>query len=163
MSAPPGFAGSSTPGGVVRLLVAREGDVAVPLPEYQTAGAAGMDLRAALAEAVTLSPGERRFVKTGLSLAIPHGFEGQVRPRSGLALRHGIGMVNTPGTIDSDYRGPVGVILVNLGAEPFVVEPLARIAQMVIAPVTRAEFALSDDLGATERGSGGFGSTGTST
>ena len=147
---------------MTRVLVKRVGAVAVPLPSYQTAGAAGADLHAALAEPVTLAPGERRLIPTGLTLAVPEGYEAQVRPRSGLALRHGIGMVNTPGTIDSDYRGPVGVILVNLGAEPFVVEPLARIAQMVIAPVTRAEFTLSEDLGATERGSGGFGSTGTS-
>jgi dUTP pyrophosphatase len=160
MSAPPVAAGSSTPGGVVRLLVARVGDVTVPLPEYQTVGAAGMDLRAALAEPVTLSPGERRFVKTGLSLAIPHGFEGQVRPRSGLALRHGIGIVNSPGTIDSDYRGEVGIVLVNHGGEPFVVEPLARIAQLVIAPVMRAELELVASLDATERGAGGYGSTG---
>lgn len=148
---------------MTRVLARRVGPVEVPLPSYQTAGAAGADLHAALAEPVTLAPGERRLIPTGLVLAIPHGYEAQVRPRSGLALRHGIGMVNTPGTIDSDYRGPVGVILVNLGSEPFVVEPLARIAQMVIAPVTRAEFELSDDLGETERGSGGFGSTGTAT
>jgi dUTP pyrophosphatase len=137
--------------------------VAVPLPSYQTSGAAGADLHAALEEPVTLAPGERRLIPTGLELALPEGYEGQVRPRSGLALRHGIGMVNTPGTIDSDYRGPVGVILVNLGAEPFVIEPLARIAQLVVAPVTRATFVLSDELGETERGSGGFGSTGVKT
>ena len=148
---------------MTRVLARRVGPVEVPLPSYQTTGAAGADLHAAVAEPVTLAPGERRLIPTGLVLAIPHGYEAQVRPRSGLALRHGIGMVNTPGTIDSDYRGPVGVILVNLGSEPFVVEPLARIAQMVIAPVTRADFALSDDLGETERGSGGFGSTGTAT
>ena len=148
---------------MTRVLARRVGEVEVPLPSYQTAGAAGADLHAAVAEPVTLAPGERRLIPTGLVLAIPHGYEAQVRPRSGLALRHGIGMVNTPGTIDSDYRGPVGVILVNLGSEPFVVEPLARIAQMVIAPVTRAEFVLSEELGETERGSGGFGSTGTAT
>lgn len=148
---------------MTRVLVRRVGPVEVPLPSYQTAGAAGADLHAALAEPLTLGPGERRLIPTGLTLAIPDGYEAQVRPRSGLALRHGIGMVNTPGTIDSDYRGPVGVILVNLGTEPFVVEPLARIAQMVIAPVTRAEFAQSEDLGETARGSGGFGSTGTMT
>ena len=112
---------------------------------------------------MTLAPGERRLIPTGLALALPDGHEAQVRPRSGLALRYGIGMVNTPGTIDSDYRGPVGVILVNLGAEPFVVEPLARIAQLVIAPVARAEFVLSETLDETERGSGGFGSTGMKT
>lgn len=148
---------------MTRVLARRVGSVEVPLPSYQTAGAAGADLHAALAEPVTLAPGERKLIPTGLVLAIPHGYEAQVRPRSGLALRHGIGMVNTPGTIDSDYRGPVGVILVNLGSEPFVIEPLARIAQMVIAPVTRAEFVLSEELGETERGSGGFGSTGTAT
>lgn len=147
-------------GGIVRLRVARVGDIEVPLPEYQTAGAAGMDLRAALAEPVTIPPGERRFVKTGLSLAIPDGFEGQVRPRSGLALRHGIGIVNSPGTIDADYRGEIGIVLVNHGQEPFVVEPLARIAQLVIAPVARAEFTLVASLDETERGAGGYGSTG---
>lgn len=147
-------------GGIVRLRIARVGDIEVPLPEYQTAGAAGMDLRAALAEPVTIPPGERRFVKTGLSLAIPDGFEGQVRPRSGLALRHGIGIVNSPGTIDADYRGEIGIVLVNHGQEPFVVEPLARIAQLVIAPVARAEFTLVASLDETERGAGGYGSTG---
>ena len=146
---------------MTRVLARRVGPVEVPLPTYQTAGAAGADLHAALEKPLTLAPGQRELIPTGLALAIPHGYEAQVRPRSGLALRHGIGMVNTPGTIDSDYRGPVGVILVNLGAEPFVVEPLARIAQLVIAPVTRAEFALAEELGETERGSGGFGSTGT--
>jgi len=145
---------------VIRVLARRTGAVEVPLPAYQTAGAAGADLHAALAEPVTLAPGERRLIPTGLVLAIPDGYEGQVRPRSGLALKHGIGMVNAPGTIDADYRGPLGVILVNLGREPYVVEPLARIAQLVIAPVTRAEFALADELGATSRGEGGFGSSG---
>jgi dUTP pyrophosphatase len=132
----------------------------VPLPQYQTSGAAGADLHAALGAAVTLAPGERRLIPTGLVLAIPDGYEGQVRPRSGLALKHGIGMVNAPGTIDSDYRGPVGVLLVNLGAEPYVIEPLARIGQLVIAPVTRAEFAFAAELGETARGEGGFGSSG---
>jgi dUTP pyrophosphatase len=145
---------------VIRVLASRTGPVEVPLPTYQTAGAAGADLHAALAEPLTLAPGERRLVPTGLILAIPEGFEGQVRPRSGLALKHGIGMVNAPGTIDSDYRGPVGVLLVNHGQEPFVIEPLARIGQLVLAPVTRAEFVLSGELGDTARGSGGFGSTG---
>jgi dUTP pyrophosphatase len=145
---------------VTRVLARHVGPVVVPLPSYQTAGAAGADLHAALEAAVTLAPGERRLIPTGLALAIPEGYEAQVRPRSGLALKHGIGMVNTPGTIDSDYRGPVGVILVNLGQEPFLVEPLARIAQLVIAPVTRATFEFADELGETTRGSGGFGSTG---
>jgi dUTP pyrophosphatase len=145
---------------VIRVLARRTGSVAVPLPAYQTTGAAGADLHAALAEPVTLAPGERRLIPTGLVLAIPDGYEGQVRPRSGLALKHGIGMVNTPGTIDGDYRGPVGVLLVNLGREPYVIEPLARIAQLVIAPVTRAEFGFAEELAETARGEGGFGSSG---
>lgn len=146
---------------MTRLKVKRVGPVEVPLPAYQTDGSAGLDLCAAIAEPYTLAPGERRLVPTGLILEIPPGFEGQVRPRSGLALRHGIGMVNTPGTIDSDYRGPVGVILVNLGSEPFVVEPLARIAQLVIARFERVNVELASEVGDTARGAGGFGSTGT--
>ncbi|MBI3202115.1 MAG: dUTP diphosphatase [Polyangiaceae bacterium] len=140
--------------------VKRVGPVEVPLPSYQTAGSAGLDLSAALSQRVVLPPGERRLIPTGLALAIPPGFEGQVRPRSGLALRHGVGMVNSPGTIDADFRGEVGVILVNHGSEPFVVEPLARIAQLVIAPVARAQLALVESLDSTDRGAGGFGSTG---
>jgi dUTP pyrophosphatase len=135
--------------------------VAVPLPSYQTDGSAGLDLAAALEAPVTLAPGERRLVPTGLALEIPPGYEGQVRPRSGLALKHGIGMVNAPGTIDSDYRGPVGVLLVNHGQEPFVIEPLARIGQLVLARVERAEIELVPSLDGTARGEGGFGSTGT--
>ncbi len=145
----------------VELRVERTGLVEVPLPAYQTEGSAGMDLSAAIPEPWVLKPGERRLVPTGLKLAIPDGFEAQVRPRSGLALKHGIGMVNAPGTIDSDYRGPLGVILVNHGAEPFVIEPLSRIAQLVVAPVARATIVLTTSLDATERGGGGFGSTGT--
>jgi dUTP pyrophosphatase len=144
----------------VRVRLTHVGSVRVPLPEYQTQGAAGMDLRAAVAEPVTIPPGERRFVTTGLAIAIPDGYEGQVRPRSGLALRHGIGIVNSPGTIDADYRGEIGIVLVNHGAEPFVVEPLARIAQLVIAPVARAEFEVVSSLDETDRGAGGYGSTG---
>jgi dUTP pyrophosphatase len=144
----------------VRVEVTRVGAVEVPLPEYQTSGAAGMDLRAAVAEPLTLEPGQRRFVPTGLSFAIPEGYEGQVRPRSGLALRHGLSIVNSPGTIDSDYRGEVGIVLVNLGQEPLVIEPLARIAQLVIAPIARAELVPVEVLGQTGRGSGGYGSTG---
>lgn len=143
-----------------RLLVRRVGPVEVPLPAYQTAGAAGMDLCAALSEPLLIAPGERRFVPTGIALALPHGYEGQVRPRSGLALRSGIGIVNSPGTIDEDYRGEVGVVLVNLGQEPFTVEPLARIAQLVICPVSRVEVVLVDALDQTTRGAGGYGSTG---
>jgi dUTP pyrophosphatase len=144
----------------VRLRVQRVGAVPVPLPAYQTPGSAGLDLCAALAEPLTLAPGERRLVPTGLCLAIPPGFEGQVRPRSGLALRHGLGIVNAPGTIDSDYRGEVAVVLVNHGQAPYVVEPLARIAQLVIAPVVQVTPELVTELDATERGPGGYGSTG---
>ncbi len=128
------------------------------LPRYETAGAAGLDLRAD--EAVELAPGERRLVPTGLALELPPGHEGQVRPRSGLAVRHGIALVNAPGTIDSDYRGEVGVILVNHGREPVSFARGERIAQLVIAPVARAELALVDELAGSERGGNGFGSTG---
>jgi dUTP pyrophosphatase len=128
------------------------------LPRYETAGAAGLDLRAD--EEVTLAPGERRQVPTGLAVEIPAGYEGQVRPRSGLAARHGVGMVNGPGTIDADYRGEVMVILVNHGQAPFAARRGDRIAQLVIAPVARVEVRLADDLSETERGEGGFGSTG---
>jgi dUTP pyrophosphatase len=141
--------------------VVRTGPVRVGLPEYRTRGAAGLDLEAAIAEPVTLQPLQRRLLPTGLILEIPEGYEGQVRPRSGLALRHGISMVNAPGTIDADYRGEIGVLLVNLGNEPFVVEPRARIGQLVIAKVARARLEEATELGATERGSGGYGSTGT--
>ena len=134
----------------------------LPLPAYETHGAAGMDLRAALAEdaPVRLAPGERAMIPTGLTMAIPEGYEVQVRPRSGLAAKHGLTCLNSPGTIDSDYRGEVKVILVNLGAEPFVIRRAERIAQMVVAPVTRAAFAEVDSLSETRRGAGGFGSTG---
>lgn len=132
------------------------------LPAYETAGAAGMDVRAAVPEdaSLTLAPGERAMVPTGLSLAIPEGYEIQMRPRSGLAAKHGIACVNAPGTIDSDYRGEVKVILINLGHEPFVIRRGERIGQMVLAPVTRAAFDLVDSLPETARGAGGFGSTG---
>lgn len=142
------------------LKVRRVGPVEVPLPRYQTELAAGLDLCAALAESVVIDPGTRRLIPTGLALGIPAGFEGQVRPRSGLALRHGIGIVNSPGTIDADFRGEVGIVLVNHGQEPFVVEPLSRIAQLVIAPVARVRVELTDELDETSRGSGGYGSTG---
>jgi dUTP pyrophosphatase len=143
-----------------KLLVRRVGPITVPLPAYQTVGSAGLDLAAALTEPVVLAPRERRLIKTGIAIAIPDGYEGQVRPRSGLALKHGIGMVNTPGTIDSDYRGEVGVMLINLGAEPFTVEPLARIGQLVISPVARVEVEAVETLEDTARGAGGYGSTG---
>lgn len=132
------------------------------LPAYETAGSAGMDLRAAVAEdaPVTLAPGARALVPTGLKIALEPGFEAQVRPRSGLALKHGLTCLNTPGTIDSDYRGEVGVILVNLGQEPFVIRRGERIAQMVIARHEQATVAEVDSLDETARGAGGFGSTG---
>jgi len=131
---------------------------ALDLPRYETAGSAGIDLRAD--EPVDLAPGERRLVPTGLAVELPIGFEGQVRPRSGLALRLGVGMVNAPGTIDSDYRGEVGVILVNHGQAPVAFARGERIAQLVIAPVARAELVLVEELGGTDRGGAGFGSTG---
>jgi dUTP pyrophosphatase len=144
----------------VKLRVKREGPIAVPLPEYQSPFAAGMDLCAAIAEPWQLAAGERRLIPTGIAIELPEGYEAQVRPRSGLALRHGIGMVNSPGTIDQDYRGMIGVILVNLSQEHFVIEPLSRIAQLVLAPVVRAELELTGELSASERGAGGYGSTG---
>jgi dUTP pyrophosphatase len=130
----------------------------LPLPSYQSAGAAGLDLRAD--EAFALAPGERRAVPTGLAIELPPGHEGQVRPRSGLAARHGIAMVNAPGTIDADYRGEVQVLLVNLGGEPFAAARGERIAQLVVAPVARVEVREADALGDTARGAGGLGSTG---
>jgi len=132
----------------------------LPLPAYQTADAAGLDLCAALLEPLTIAPGERVKVPTGLKLAIPSGFEGQVRPRSGIAWRHGVTVVNAPGTIDADFRGEVAVLLVNLGQAPFVIERGARVAQLVIAPVARAVLREVEAVGATERGAGGFGHTG---
>lgn len=132
------------------------------LPAYQSADAAGFDLVAALGEdeAITLAPMARALVPTGLVMEIPAGYEGQVRPRSGLAAKHGVTVLNSPGTIDADYRGEVKVILINLGAEPFVVRRGERIAQFVAAPVTRAGLVEVAAVGATERGAGGFGSTG---
>jgi dUTP pyrophosphatase len=142
-------------------------DPGVALPDYATAGAAGADLRANLPPedrdgGLVLDPGARALVPTGLRLAIPEGFEMQIRPRSGLALKHGISVPNAPGTIDSDYRGPLGVILINLGDAPFVVEHGARIAQAIVTPVVQADFALKAALSDTPRGVGGFGSTGVS-
>lgn len=135
-----------------------EHGVGLELPHYATAGAAGMDILSA--EDVTLAPGARYAVATGLAVAIPDGYEIQVRPRSGLALKHGISVPNTPGTIDSDYRGEVKVIMINFGAEPFEIRRGDRIAQLVLAPVTRAAWAEVQELGETARGAGGFGSTG---
>jgi dUTP pyrophosphatase len=134
----------------------------LPLPAYETAGSAGMDLRAAIDEGapVTLPPGGRALIPTGLTMALPEGYEGQVRPRSGLALKFGVTCLNSPGTIDSDYRGEVGVILANLGSEPFTVRRGDRIAQLVVAPFSQARLAEIDSLDDTARGAGGFGSTG---
>jgi dUTP pyrophosphatase len=134
----------------------------LPLPAYETPLSAGMDLRAAVAEAVTLAPGQRGLIPTGLAMAIPAGFEVQVRPRSGLALKHGVTCLNTPGTIDADYRGEVQVILINLGHEPFVIQRGDRIAQMVLAPVVQGRWQEVAALDDTSRGAGGFGSTGQS-
>ena len=137
----------------------------LPLPAYQSADAAGLDLLAAVpANApVTIAPGARAQIPTGIAIALPRGYEGQVRPRSGLAARHGISVLNTPGTIDSDYRGEIQVILVNLGRESFVVQRGDRIAQLVIAPVFHAQLLQQQKLGKTRRGTGGFGSTGKGT
>lgn len=142
-----------------------QADQTIALPSYETAGAAGADIRANLAtedrtNGLTLAPGARMLVPTGLRLAIPTGFEVQVRPRSGLALKHGITLANSPGTIDSDYRGPLGVILLNLGEVPFTVAHGERIAQLIVAPVMQGQFDLVDTLDETSRGAGGFGSTG---
>jgi len=132
----------------------------LPLPAYMTAGAAGADVVAAVAADLVLAPGERAVVPTGFALEVPVGFEVQIRPRSGLAAKHGVTLLNSPGTVDSDYRGPVGVLLVNLGREPFVVRRGERIAQLVVAPVVQAAFREAEILGASGRGGGGFGSTG---
>ena len=130
------------------------------LPAYATPQSAGMDLRANLDEPLTLHPFERKLVKTGLFIALPEGYEAQVRPRSGLALKHGITVLNTPGTIDADYRGEVGVLLINLSQEDFVIEDGERIAQMVIARHEQGEFVVVEELDETERGAGGYGHTG---
>lgn len=147
--------------------VLREGwaDPSVPLPGYATAGAAGADLRANLpaedrAEGITLAPGARALIPTGLRVALPEGCEMQIRPRSGLARNHGVTVLNAPGTVDADYRGPVGVLLVNFGHRPFTVAHGARVAQAVLAPVAQARFAPVAALSDTARGAGGFGSTG---
>lgn len=150
---------------IVEVLWEDWADRDVPLPAYATAGAAGADLRANLpmeqrAAGLVLAPMARRIVPTGLRVAIPEGYEMQIRPRSGLALKHGITLPNTPGTIDCDYRGPLGVLLINFGTEPFAIAHGDRIAQAVIAPVSLARFAVVEALDDTARGQGGFGSTG---
>ena len=133
----------------------------LPLPAYATSDSAGMDLLAAVEAEVVLAPGERKLVPSGLAIALPAGYEAQVRPRSGLSLKHGVTVLNSPGTVDADYRGEVGVILINLGEAPFTVSRGTRIAQMVIAPCSRARWSETETLSASERGAGGFGSTGT--
>lgn len=149
---------------MVAIRVIREdgADPAIALPSYETAGAAGADIRANLPDrgSITLQPGERALVPTGLRIEIPDGYEIQVRPRSGLALKHGITLPNAPGTIDSDYRGPLGVIVLNAGQEAFEIGHGDRIAQLVVAPVIQARFEMADSLQESQRGSGGFGSTG---
>lgn len=144
----------------LRIAFARVGPVPVPLPRYQSDGAAGMDLHAALTEPLVVAPRARVKVPTGLRFAIPSSFEGQVRPRSGLAARHGLTVLNAPGTVDSDFRGEVLVLLVNLGEAPVTLAPLERVAQLVIAPVARAELVEIATLEMTARGEGGLGSTG---
>ncbi len=147
---------------VLRVRVAQSGDTA--LPEYATPLSAGMDLRAQLEGPIVLEPGERRLVPTGLHMELPAGHEAQVRPRSGLAYKHGITVLNAPGTIDADYRGDIGVLLINLGQAAFTIEPGERIAQLVVAPYTRVEWVPVEntaELALSERGEGGFGHTGT--
>jgi dUTP pyrophosphatase len=150
---------------VLKILWEDWADTALPLPSYETPGAAGADIRANLrpedrASGFTLDPMHRAIVPTGLRVEIPLGFEMQIRPRSGLAVKHGITLPNTPGTIDSDYRGPLGVALINLGAEPYTIQHGDRIAQMIIAPVVQVGFEVVEALTDTTRGEGGFGSTG---
>ena len=131
-----------------------------PLPGYSTEGSAGMDIRANISESVVLQPMERRLIPTGLYISVPDGYEAQMRPRSGLALKHGITLLNSPGTIDSDYRGEIGIILVNLSTEPFTVCDGERICQMVVAPYAKVEWKPVESLDETTRGAGGFGHTG---
>ncbi|MEC7761905.1 MAG: dUTP diphosphatase [Pseudomonadota bacterium] len=152
-------------GPVIRVVREDWADVDVALPSYETAGAAGADIRANLMPedreaGFTLAPMERRIVPTGLRVEIPEGYEMQIRPRSGLALKHGLSLPNTPGTIDSDYRGPLGVLLVNFGAEPYTIGHGDRIAQAIVAPVVQATYEVVEALGDSHRGHGGFGSTG---
>jgi len=145
----------------VRICIKRlRKDHSVPIPQYMTEGSSGMDLFASLDKEVILGPGERRLIPTGISIAIPSGFEGQIRPRSGLAIQKGIGIVNAPGTIDADYRGEIGVLLINFGKDPYTIRDGERIAQMVISQVFQASWEEVDDLPATRRQGGGFGHTG---
>jgi len=150
--------GSTSP---LRVRLRRQpGGEGLPLPAPATAGSAGADLRAAVSEPLSLAPGARELVPSGFAIELPEGYEAQVRPRSGLALKHGISLPNAPGTIDADYRGEIKVILINLGSEPFTVERGDRIAQLVVAPVTRVAYVEVEEIDDTERGAGGFGHTG---
>ncbi len=142
-------------------LTPMEHAIGLKFPTYATEQSAGMDLTAALEEAIEIGPGERMLIPTGLSIALPEGYEAQIRPRSGLALKHGVTVLNSPGTVDADYRGEIGVILANLGQEAFTVERGMRIAQMVIAQHAKVEWEVAEELDQTDRGEGGFGSTGT--
>lgn len=137
-----------------------KGSEDIPLPTYESEGSSGMDIRAAVKEPMPLMPGDIRLIPTGLAVSVPPGYEAQIRPRSGLAIKYGIGMVNSPGTVDSDYRGEIGIILINWGSELFTVKRGDRIAQMIISKVYRAEFEEANDLDTTSRGTGGFGHTG---
>ncbi len=132
----------------------------LPLPDYETEGASGMDLRAAVTEPVLMEPGEIKLIPTGMAVSIPRGYEGQIRPRSGLALKHGVGLINSPGTIDSDYRGEIAVIMINWGDKTFTIRRGDRIAQMIICKTHRADLVEVDDLDPTSRGDGGFGHSG---
>ena len=147
----------------VEILIKRvkgEADKDIPLPRYMTENAAGMDLYAAVDQTILINPGERKLIPTGIAVAIPKGYEAQIRPRSGLSFKNGIGILNSPGTIDADYRGEIGIIVVNLGSESFTLERGDRIAQMVISRVYQASFQLTEELDGTKRNSGGFGHTG---
>jgi dUTP pyrophosphatase len=152
---------SHTPGEIVVRVLVEPVAHGLPLPETMTSGAAAVDLRAALDAPIVLEPGAFALISTGIRLEIPDGYEGQVRPRSGLAARHGVTLLNSPGTIDSDYRGIVQVIVINHGRQPFTVQHGDRIAQLLISPVVRPRFVVSDSLSQTERNDGGFGHTGT--
>ena len=145
----------------VSVKIKRLGDNSdLPLPDYETDGSSGMDIRASVKRPVSIKPGEIKLIPTGLAVSIPPGYEGQIRPRSGLALKSGIGMVNSPGPIDSDYRGEIGIVVINWGQEPFTIKRGDRIAQMIISKVYRADIIAVDDLDSTQRGEGGFGHSG---
>ena len=137
-----------------------ESSTDLPLPDYETEGSSGMDIRASVREPVLMEPGEIKLIPTGMAVSIPPGYEGQIRPRSGLALKHGVGLINSPGTIDSDYRGEIAIIMINWGEKSFTIRRGDRIAQMIISKVHRADLVEVDDLDSTKRGDGGFGHSG---